>query len=349
MTAGAERPSHFERPGKRVALPLFMPVYQSRSPTFRLTDWQSDPPIEACIVNAFFLYKQREIRRALLESGSLHDHIGFRGIVATDSGVFQGFTRRLYLRNRDIVRFQDQIGSDVLAPLDLVTPPGNGFTEAEKKLVATHKRIVEALAIAERSVVAGVQQGGRFLDLRQRSVDELARVGVEYLAIGSLVPFFNRNHDMGFVASVLTGARKTIGADVPIHVYGAGDPCELPFLYGLGADIFDSSSYAHYAKGGFYMTPYGALHDAGRLIAGEYRCRCPVCTVAEKVQDVFADEERLARHNLWTICTTVDALRALEDECALDAMLARILEVHEAWFPHSDLSKTWAESQSAPG
>lgn len=342
-----ERLSRFEHRDKNVRLPLFMPVYQSRSPTFRLSLWQSDPPIDACIVNAFFLYKQRDLRKALLESGSLHDHIGFDGLVATDSGAFQGFNRRLFLKNRDIVRFQDRIGSDVLAPLDLVTPPGNGFTEAEKKLEATQKRVLEALAIAEQSVVAGVQQGGRFLALRQRGVDELARAGVEYLAIGSLVPFFNRNHDMSFVAAVLAGARRTIGREVPIHVYGAGDPCELPFLFKLGADIFDSSSYAHYAKDGWYMTPYGAICDAGPLIAGEYRCECPICTEAPDVKEVFADEERLTRHNLWTICATLEGLRALESEQALDEKLAHVLEVHAAWFPTSDLPSTWIESQSA--
>ncbi len=347
MTPIPERLGRFQHRARSVRLPLFMPVYQPRSPTFRLALWQSDPPIDACIVNAFFLYKQREIRKALLESGSLHDHIGFQGLVTTDSGAFQGFTRPLFLKNRDIVRFQDRIGSDVLAPLDLVTPPGNGRTEATKKLESTQKRILEALEIAENSVVAGVQQGGRFLDLRQRSVDELARAGIEYLAIGSLVPFFNKNHDMRFVAAVLRGARKTIGGDVPIHVYGAGDPCELPFLYKLGADIFDSSSYAHFAKDGWYMTPYGAIRDAGPLVAGEYRCECPVCTDAAEVRDVFEDEELLTRHNLWTICATVEALRSLENERALDDMLARILEVHKAWFPTSELPKTWTLSQSA--
>jgi 7-cyano-7-deazaguanine tRNA-ribosyltransferase len=341
-----ERLSSFECHGKSVRLPLFMPVYQPRSPTFRLALWQSDPPIDACIVNAFFLYKQREIREALLESGSLHDYIGFKGLVTTDSGAFQGFTRPLFLKNRDIVRFQDRIGSDVLAPLDLVTPPGNKRTEATKKLKSTQKRIREALELAEYSIVAGVQQGGRFLDLRQQSVDELAEMGVRYLSIGSLVPFFNKNHEMRFVASVLTAARKTIGNTVPIHIYGAGDPCELPFLYKLGADIFDSSSYAHYAKGGWYMTPYGALKDAGPLQAGEYRCECPICNEAETIGEVFGDEEKLTRHNLWTICATVEALRSLESEDALDAMLARIIEVHDVWFPTSALSTTWNASQS---
>ena len=76
MTPCPLRLPRFERRAKSVRLPLFMPVYQPRSPTFRLALWQSDPPIDACIVNAFFLYKQRDIRKALLATASLHDHIG---------------------------------------------------------------------------------------------------------------------------------------------------------------------------------------------------------------------------------------------------------------------------------
>ena len=64
----------------------------------------------------------------------------------------------------------------------------------------------------------------------------------KYVAIGSLVPFFNVNHDLSFVGAVLRDARQVMGPDIPMHVYGAGDPCELPFMVALGANVFDSSS-----------------------------------------------------------------------------------------------------------
>ncbi len=336
--AGRARAVLRTRRGADFALPLFMPVYQPRALTFTLGGWQGEPEIEACIVNAFFLYKERALRRRFEGGLTLRDHIGFDGLVTTDSGAFQGFTRKLLLSNRKIVAFQDMIGTDVAAPLDLVTPPGDGRVVAERKLEATQKRIREGLALTEHCILAGVQQGGRFFDLRRRSVEELAEMGVEYLAIGSLVPFFNKNHDLGFVAKVLRDARDTIGPDVPMHIYGAGDPVELPFMVHFGADIFDSSSYAHYAKGGWYMTAFGAVNEPDPLLAGEYRCACPICGQLEDISAIFNNHENLVTHNLWTICRTLADIRSAIAEGRLDALLGDVLERHMAWFPESGLA-----------
>lgn len=329
------------RGGQTLALPLFMPVYQPRDPEFQLALWQGDPPIEAIIVNSYFLYKRRELRTSLAESRSLKDFVGFHGMIATDSGAFQGLSRQLYLTNKDIVRFQDAIGSDVIAPLDLITPPGDKRSVAVDKLRATEKRVAESLRLVEHGIAAGVQQGGRFLDLRHEAVCRLVEMGVAYLAIGSLVPFFNVNHDILFPAQVLADARREAGPDLPIHVYGAGDPCELPFFAACGATIFDSASYGHYAEGGWYMTPYGALSDPGPVLAGEFACPCPACSAAP-ASAVMADRNLLVRHNLWTICRTVDRLRRLIAAPAeLEAELERILEIHRRWFPGSRLEPSW--------
>jgi 7-cyano-7-deazaguanine tRNA-ribosyltransferase len=333
------------RAGSSHAQPLFLPVYQPRERTFQLAAWEGEPAIEGIIVNAYFLYKQRELRRRLAAEGSLKEFVDFRGLVVTDSGAFQGLTRQLHLSNKDIVRFQDAIGSDVIAPLDLITPPGDRRTVAESKLRVTEKRVAEALALVERGMLAGVQQGGRFLDLRHQSVCRLMELGIEYLAIGSLVPFFTKNHDLLFPAAVLTDARREAGPAMPMHVYGAGDPCELPFLFACGATIFDSASYGHYAHGGWYMTPYGALTEPGPLLAGEYACGCPVCKETPAPQ-VFANEALLGRHNLWTICETVRGLRTLAgDRARLHARLEEILHMHARWFPGSRLVPSWRSVQ----
>jgi 7-cyano-7-deazaguanine tRNA-ribosyltransferase len=333
------------RGGLEVQLPLFMPVYQPRNPVFQLAAWEGDPKIEGIIVNAYFLYKQRELRRQLAQDSSLKAFVGFPGLVTTDSGAFQALTRQLYLNNRDIVRFQDAIGSDVISPLDLITPPGDKRSVATDKVRVTQKRVVESLRLVEHGIAAGVQQGGRFLDLRHEAVCQLMELEIEYLAIGSLVPFFNTNHDMAFPAAVLTDARREAGPDIPIHVYGAGDPCELPFMVACGATIFDSASYGHYAEGGWYMTPYGSLTDSGPIRAGEFRCHCPVC-VAGPVEAVFADKTKLMWHNLWTILQTVDRMKMLiAHPTELDAHLEEILEVHRAWFPTSRLEASWRKFQ----
>jgi len=328
--------------GQSYRLPLFLPVYQPREEVFQLAAWHQTPPIEGIIVNAFFLYKQRHIREQLERTRSLKQYLGFHGLVATDSGAFQGFTRQLFLSNKDIVRFQNAIGSDVIAPLDLVTPPGDRRTIAAAKLQATNKRIVEALRLVDRRLLAGVQQGGRFLDLRHQSVCDLMELGITYLAIGSLVPFFTTNHDLTFIGKVIRDARAVAGPQIPMHIYGAGDPSELPFMFAMGADIFDSASYGHFAEGGWYMTPYGALKDPGPVLAGEFACACGVCT-SQSIHAVFASKDELAKHNLWTICTTVERLRELGRATPrLDAYLEDLLEIHQCWFPKSALRASWS-------
>jgi 7-cyano-7-deazaguanine tRNA-ribosyltransferase len=170
-------------------------------------------------------------------------------------------------------------------------------------------------------------------------------LGIEYLAIGSLVPFFTGNHDLVFPAAVLVDARRTAGPEIPMHVYGAGDPCELPFMVACGATIFDSSSYGHYAQGGWYMTPYGALLESGPILAGEFACECPVCRQSP-IEAVFSDTAALTRHNLWTICNTVDHLRVLvRAHNELEAYLESVLEIHQTWFPQSRLTPSWRRVQ----
>ncbi|MBF0527318.1 MAG: tRNA-guanine transglycosylase, partial [Deltaproteobacteria bacterium] len=249
------------RRGTEHSLPLFLPVYQPQSPIVPLSVWGELQSVEGCILNAFFLYKNRDIRKSFGNGLTLREYLNFDGLVMTDSGAFQALTGPLLLSNKAIVTFQEMIKTDIASPLDLISPPGENRTTAEQKLIVTLKRIREALALTPGCILAGVQQGGRFPDLRRRSLEGLMELGIEYLAIGSLVPFFNKNHDLKFVGPVLREARRIAGPQMPIHVYGAGDPVELPFLVALGADIFDSSSYAHSQPMGF------PVHLSQKIIA----------------------------------------------------------------------------------
>lgn len=341
-TLSAERVLRTPR-GRSARLPLFLPVYQVNSVFQALQESDAHTRALGCICNAYFLYKQRELRELLLGDTDLHSYLGFDGLVMTDSGAFQQFTRALYLSNRKIVDFQSRIGADVISPLDVVTTPGDNQAVVLKKVDSTFKRVAEAQKHAGTALLAGVQQGGRFLDLRRRSTEQMLELDVDYLAIGSLVPFFNRRHDLRFVAKTLRMTREMVGPELPVHIYGAGDPLELPFFAYLGADIFDSASYAHYAKSGHYMTPFGALKDPAPLADGRFVCTCPPCT-ADGVDFVFADQDQLAMHNLHTILTVVDEIRDAIAGETLEAMLADRLSVHAEWFEDSLLSRYWDEA-----
>ncbi|MCP4109780.1 MAG: tRNA-guanine transglycosylase, partial [Desulfobacteraceae bacterium] len=209
------------RNGTLYELPIFLPVYHPIASPVPMELWVSEFDVEACIVNAFFLYKDRATRTAFKAGKKIQEHISFPGLVMTDSGAFQGFQGELYLKNKTIVLFQEMIGADIVSPLDLVTPPGDKRTVAEKKWKRTLIRTKEAKELLSEATLAGVQQGGRYYDIRRQCTGELLELDISYLALGSLVPFFNKNHDMGFVGTVIKDARDMCGKNMPIHVYGA--------------------------------------------------------------------------------------------------------------------------------
>ncbi len=323
---------------KNYTLPLFLPVYQPKSNLISIDDLKNKFSIDGMIVNGFFLYKDAEIKQKFGADFTLHDFIGFDGLIMTDSGAFQGLKRPLYLSNKKIVKFQDLIKADIISPLDLISPPGDNYQTAEKKLVSTLKRIREAKTLTTNGILAGVQQGGRFLELRRKSMEGLMEIGVDYIAIGSLVPFFNKNHNLSTIIKMLKDARAIAGPDLPMHVYGAGDPVEMPFLAALGTDIFDSSSYGHYAVGGWYMTLYGALRKEEKDKMIEYDCQCDICKPLNDITDIFGDAGKLASHNLFVILHTVNRIREAMETDELNRLLETILKKHGKWFPDSALT-----------
>jgi 7-cyano-7-deazaguanine tRNA-ribosyltransferase len=328
------------RDGISYNTPLFLPVYEEGNPFISLDRLQAEYPCEGIICNAYFLYKNRNIRKRA-DAFRIKEYLHFHGLVVTDSGAFQGLSGPLYLSNAKIIRFQQEIGADVISPLDLITPPGDSRKTAEAKLSATMKRMRAGIKIADRSILIGVQQGGRFLDLRIRALEELAAMPLRYFALGSLVPFLNRNHDLAFVGKNILQARRILPESAPIHLYGAGDPLELPFYMALGCDVFDSSSYLHYARDGWYMSPYGALPGPGALEQSGFVCPCPCCRGG--AERLFNDKPRLARHNLFTIYRAIETAESKSREGRLDAYLDEILSKHRSLFPQSRLEPSWRE------
>ena len=149
------------------------------------------------------------------------------------------------------------------------------------------------------------------MDLRKQSLEDLLELGSKYVALGGLVPFFNKNHNIEFIGKVILQARK-ISPDIPLHLYGGGDPLELFFYIALGCDIFDSSSFIHYACDGWYMTPYGALQGEKRTKDSGFSCECPYCR--KDWDSLWENKKILAAHNLWTILDSVKKATRLGQE-----------------------------------
>ena len=325
------------RDGEKFKTPLFLPVYKYQN-EYLTPQMILDFGFKGMITNAFFLYKEEKYKKTVLEKG-IKDFFGFKGLVMTDSGAFQGFTRPLYLSNKKIVEFQEKIGADIISPLDLVSPPWEKKEEARKKLYSTMERIEEAKGVLGEGILNGVQQGAKYLDLRLESIKFIERLGLKYISIGSLVPFFNKNHDLEFVQKVIKQARENVAFNKPIHLFGAGDPLEIPFYLMMGVDIFDSSSFIHYAKEGYYMTPFGSFIDKNELLLSGFKCDCKYCQ--KGLEKVLASKKLLVYHNLSVISKVFSKIEKLKKEHKLSPYLKAIAKKNKRFFPDSKLFFSW--------
>ena len=334
--------------GVTVALPLFIPVYRPDH-SFELFDEDIYRcGLKAVMVNAFLLFREQSLKAAFEQGYTLREHIGgFEGVICTDSGAFQQLSgRKVDIDPLEIVKFQNMIKTDIAAPLDLITPPDTGFEETGRRMIISQYRIEEALETSHYSDLAGIQQGGGYFSLRQKHIRQLAETGIKYYGIGSMVPFFNKNHDLSFTCSVVSDARSVIGESAPMHVYGAGDPLDIAFMFYAGANIFDSSSYAHYAQRGYYMTPYGAVNKRAACERLDFNCSCPVCSrnEASAIFDKTSGEPLRMQHNLFMILKTIGNLGAAHEKNKVEAYISSVYDRHVGnmdLFPGTMLAPSW--------
>ncbi|WP_181685712.1 tRNA guanosine(15) transglycosylase TgtA [Halorhabdus salina] len=286
------------RADRTVETPALLPVINPHHKTIapgRLGEFGA----EMLITNSYVIYGSDEVREPALEDG-LHDLLGFDGPIMTDSGSFQlAEYGEIDVTSPEILRFQHEIGSDIGTPVDLPTPPDVGREQAESELATTTERITAAteMDLGEMLLNAPVQ-GSTYPDLRERAARDAYASGLDVFPVGAVVPLMNEYRFADMVDAV-AAAKRGLGADAPVHLFGAGHPMMFALAVALGCDLFDSAAYALYARDGRYLTVRGTKH----LDELEYfPCECPVCSrfTPEEVRNLPEDQrvEKLAEHNL---------------------------------------------------
>jgi 7-cyano-7-deazaguanine tRNA-ribosyltransferase len=117
-------------------------------------------------------------------------------------------------------------------------------------------------------------------------------------ALGSPTPVMQQ-YGFDTLVDMVMAAKVNLPPDRPLHLFGAGHPMMFAMSVAMGCDIFDSASYALFARNERYMTVQGTA----RMEDLEYfPCDCPTChgMSPEKVKGMIPmDRERfLASHNL---------------------------------------------------
>ncbi|KYK33937.1 MAG: hypothetical protein AYK19_12610 [Theionarchaea archaeon DG-70-1] len=301
--------------GKTVETPALMPVINPKKAEISPRELQEEFKTQIVITNAYIIY-QSHLREEALQKG-VHALLDFDGVVETDSGSFQLMTYgNIDVTNEEIIRFQNDIGSDVSTFLDIPTVPGATFEQAEKDLEITVKRAKEAQKF-KKGAMNGTVQGGRFLPLRKKASKIVGKMEFDIHPIGAVVPFLLKYQFTPLVDIILT-CKKFLPVEKPVHLFGAGHPLVLAFAVLLGCDLFDSAAYILYAKGHRYLTPFGTRNLEDLLY---FPCECPVCTHTDpEVVSTLPEPEIiqfLTRHNLYATFTELHKIKQAIHEGSL--------------------------------
>ena len=178
----------------------------------------------------------------------------------------------------DVLEFQEQ-HADVAFTLDFPIPPKLVESEGARRLELTIANANWALANRRRRDMAlyGCVQGWDVGSYHQCAV-AYADSGFDGIAIGGLIP---RAKDRGLLFAIIDAVRTTI-PNLPLHVFGIGQPELVGELFARGVQSVDSSTYVQLAA-------QGRTWD-------EHKCGLPHASPSERLH--------FALHNLAIACKT---------------------------------------------
>ncbi len=264
---------------------------------------------EAVITNSYIIRKR--FGDKVIDEG-LHKFLGYDGAIMTDSGAYQILVYgEVEVSQKEIVAYQEGIGSDIATMLDI--PTGWKITKEQAQVTVdeTLRRAKDFFKIKTRDDIlwVGPVQGGRHLDLVANSAVEMGKLPFQIHALGSPTEVME-SYRYDVLADMILTAKKGLPVDRPLHLFGAGHPAMFSLAVALGCDLFDSAAYALYAREDRYMTDTGTW----RLAELDYfPCCCPRCsTETPKSLLKKPKEERevfLAEHNLYVCMAELKSIK----------------------------------------
>src|SRR5271157_1126634 len=229
---------------------------------------------EAVITNSYILRKSYGDK--VVDEG-LHKFLDYDGVVMTDSGAYQILVYGgVEVSQKEIVAYQEAIGSDIATMLDIPTGWKITKEQAQTTVDETLNRAKDFFKVKTRDDIlwVGPVQGGKHLDLVAKSAAEMAKLPFQIHALGSPTEVM-QSYRYDVLADMILTAKKGLPIDRPLHLFGAGHPSMFSLAVALGCDLFDSAAYALYARENPYFTENGTM----RLEELDYfPCSCPKCS-----------------------------------------------------------------------
>lgn len=304
---GNARRGRLTTPHGQIETPVFMPCGTYGTVKAMAPETLLRTGTQILLGNTFHLLL-RPGDRAVADLGGLHQFMGWRGPILTDSGGFQVFSLgelrriseqgvvfrspingdRVELTPERSIAVQMNLGSDIHMIFDECTPypatPDEARASMELSLRwarRSHDAFTECTAAMNgpRPLLFGINQGGMYDDLRRESLTGLLEIGFDGYAIGGL----SVGESKAEMDAVLRGLVAEFPGDKARYLMGVGTPEDLLRGVELGVDMFDCVMPTRNARNGHLFTSLGVIrirnarhrHDAGPL---DPECDCYTCS-----------------------------------------------------------------------
>ena len=362
-TCGKARLGRLLTPHGPARTPAFMPVGTAGSVKGVTPDQLAACGAEIIVGNTYHLML-RPGADVVAQLGGLHALMGWPGPILTDSGGFQVFSlahlrqiddegvvfqshidgSQVALTPRRAVEIQHLLSADVMMQLD-ECPHGQSAYDQVAQAVARSSKWARLCrdawadlgcrsAIGHPQALFGIQQGGVFADLRDRSARDLVALDLPGYAVGGLS--VGEGHEA--MKTILDGVDGQFPAHKPRYLMGVGEPRDILAAVARGIDMFDCVLPTRNARNAQAFTWTGRLRLRNACHATDPRpiedaCPCYACRRFSRgaIRHLFGADEMLGPilltiHNLRFFA---DFLAAIRQAIAVGDLAARC----QAWLP----------------
>ncbi len=320
-----------------VETPEFMPVGTQATVKALSNEELKYCGAQVILGNTYHLYL-RPGMEVIKNAGGLHKFMSWDGPILTDSGGFQIFSlatlmktkkegvefrshvdgSRHFLTPEDVVRLQEELGSDIIMPLDECLHYPCPKDKVARSIELTRNwahRSKEALK--SKRLLFGIVQGSTYPDLRKKSAEQLIEIGFDGYAIGGL----SVGEPTDLMYEMMESAAKYLPCDKPRYTMGVGMPQDFFRAIEMGIDLFDCVVPTRNGRNGAAYTNEGRLIIRNGKYSKDLRplsesCDCAVCRNYSRsyIRHLFNTEEILglrltSLHNVYFYVNLLKRIR----------------------------------------
>ena len=331
-------------PNGIVETPVFMPVGTYGTVKSMTPEELVEIGTEIILANTFHLML-RPGPDVINKFDGLHKFMHWQKPILTDSGGYQVFSlaksrkiteegvhfrspidgKKIFLGPEEAIKMQHLLGAEIVMVFDECTSYLCSEKEASDSMELSLRWAARSKQAhsKNKNALFGIIQGGMYIKLREKSLNELCEIGFDGYAIGGL----SVGEPIELMLEILDHITLKMPEDKPRYLMGVGTPENIVEAVCKGIDMFDCVMPTRNARNGHLFTEYGDIrikntkYKLDQLPLDE-NCNCYTCKNYSRayLHHLSRTNEILGarlntKHNLYYYQYLMKSLRlAIEEE-----------------------------------